>query len=79
MSCPSTVVEVGADVGGRGVAHHGGEDVGQVLLEPVPGVPVDPGPAGVVGNEAVEGPVVGDADEQGSALPGVQEGGDGFE
>ena len=37
------------------------------------------GAAGVVGIEAVDGAVVGDADEQGAALAGVQERGDGLE
>ncbi len=65
------VVNLCPQVGGCGVAHRGGDDVGQVLLEPVSRVLVLLGPAGVVAVEPVDGAVIGHADQQGAAFPPV--------
>ena len=53
------VVQLRSHVGDRRIAHRGGDDVGEVLLEPVPWVLVLLGTAGVV---AVQPPASGGAD-----------------
>lgn len=73
------VMHLRSHVGGRRVADGGRHDVGQVLLEPVRWVLADLGAAGVVGVEAVNGAVVGDADQEGAAIMEVEERGDGLD
>jgi hypothetical protein len=73
-------VELPVDERRGGVAETAGEDVLEVLAEQVVVAALAAlGEGGVVGFEPVDAAVVGDADEQGAAVLGVEEPGDGLD